>query len=226
MPGMVDRVGRTGRRMTLADEVHENIRFRIVDHHLAAGARLNIDALAGELGVSATPVREALARLASEGLTSYEPLVGYRVEPPLDADAFDQLMEARMVLEPPIAELAATRRTDGDIAALGDWRRKQDRGNAGLDRVRIAADVEFHQLVARCAHNAFLATALEDLRAHLHIYRLHNPVDSAEDTNVEHWAIRDAIVVGDGDSAADAMRKHLERSYIRHAQGLRSDDSG
>ena len=118
-------------RTTLADEVHDKIRSSVVSHELEPGSRLSIDGLAAELGVSATPVREALTRLASEGLASYEPLVGYRVEPGLGPAEFDQLTEARAAIEIELARLAAARRTEAHGGA-------QHRGAGQVDEARPA----------------------------------------------------------------------------------------
>lgn len=70
------------RRTTLADEVHDRPRTLNAAHELDAGERLTINTLATRLEVSATPGREALARMAAENLASYEPLVGYRATAP------------------------------------------------------------------------------------------------------------------------------------------------
>lgn len=208
---------RTGplRRRTLADDVHGALRTAIVDGSRAAGERLTIDALARDLAVSATPVREALARLATEGLAVYEPLVGYRVAPPLDTEAVDRLMEARVLLEPRVARLAAERRTEEDLHALDRGvlaAAESDEGGAG----RLAADRSFHGWVAGCAHNPFLADALADLRPHVHLHRsTRSPADQAQ-TDAEHRAIHEAVAAGDGAAAGAAMAAHLDRARGRH----------
>ena len=205
------------RRTTLADEAHEGIRAAIVGNEVAPGDRLNIDALSEQLGVSATPVREALARLAAEGLASYEPLVGYRVEPPLDAQAFDRLMEARVLLEPRVAKLAAERRTEADLETFDNQPLTPEDDGRGD---HIASDAAFHAWVAACARNPFLSSALADLGAHLHIYRLGQPAGRSNPMHAEHHAIHEAIAARDGGAASAAMAAHLERSYRRHEAGL------
>lgn len=202
------------RRRTLADEVHDELRRAIVDDALAGDGRLTIDALAEQLGVSATPVREALNRLASEGLASYEPLVGYRVEPPLDAAGLDSLMEARRVIEPRVAKLAAARRTDEDLARFDP--QLVAAGVADEPGDPVAADVAFHAWVATCARNPVLAAALKDMRAHAQIYRRGVPPGTIGNTAGEHRTIYDAIVAGDGQGSSAAMAAHLERAHRRH----------
>ena len=203
---------------TLADDVHERLRTLVVEHVLGAGERLTIDALARRLDVSATPVREALARLAAERLAYYEPNVGYKVTQPLDAEEYSALMEARLMVEPRLAGLAARRRSTADLRRV-----PRDVTSSVDRRAEIAADAAFHAWVARCARNQFLDSALSGLHAHLHIYRLHHPQDESGITAAEHHAIRDAVEAGDEDRAIHAMHAHLEGSYRRHAAGLPPD---
>ncbi|MFV2022260.1 GntR family transcriptional regulator [Micromonospora sp. LOL_023] len=100
---------RPARRLTLTDDVYETIRAQVMDHVVAPGARINIDALARGLQVSPTPVREALARLEADGLIRKRPLAGYTATPLLTRDEFEELVEMRLILETAAARLAATR---------------------------------------------------------------------------------------------------------------------
>lgn len=90
---------RPARRTTLADDVYESVRALVVDHAAAPGQRINIEALARRLEVSPTPVREALARLESDGLVRKRPLAGYPAAPLLSRGEFDELVEMRLILE-------------------------------------------------------------------------------------------------------------------------------
>ena len=205
------------RRTTLTDEVHDRLRTLIVDHELGAGERLTIDTLATRLEVSATPVREALARVAAEGLACYEPLVGYRVTAPLDADAYSALVEARQAIEPTLAALAADRRTSSDVAS---GRALVAPTPGSHRREAIAADAAFHGWVAQCARNPFLEEARAGLHAHVHLYRLHHPADVVGVTGAEHLEILEAIADQDSEDAARAMAAHLYASVARHSAGL------
>src|SRR4051794_32245065 len=88
------------RRQMLADDVYEAIKTMLMDHVVRPGARISIDGLAREFQVSSTPVREALARLESEGLAVKEPLKGYRATELLTLAEFDDLYRFRLLLEP------------------------------------------------------------------------------------------------------------------------------
>lgn len=211
-------------RSTLAESVYDTIRAAILQGRFEPGERLSIDALARRLGVSLTPVREALNRLAAEGIASYRSMVGYSVTSPLSAAEYDHLMEARFVLEPEIAALAAQRispgllaelRTRAEVSTSSDVESEYERF-----RHRTELDQEFHRFLAQVSENVFLRNALESLRAHLHIYRLFDPTAADSRTTSEHLRIVDAVVAGDPAAARDAMTRHLDGSYHRHAAGL------
>src|SRR3954466_3542759 len=108
----------TMKRATLGDDVYETLRGVILEHMLAPGERVNIDALSRELEVSPTPVREALARLESEGLVRKRPLAGYTVSPLLTRDEFHHMFDMRLLLECAAARWAAERATGAQRTLL------------------------------------------------------------------------------------------------------------
>ena len=95
------------RRSILSDETYSMIRAMIFAHEIVPGERVNIDALSVQLGVSQTPIREALARLESEDLIAKEPLKGYRATNLLSMKEFADLFNFRLLIEPYAAEQAA-----------------------------------------------------------------------------------------------------------------------
>src|SRR5258708_2522363 len=97
------------RRSTLGEGVYETLTALVMGHTLAPGDRINIEARARELDVSPTPVREALARLESDGLVRKRPLVGYTVTPLLTRQEFTDMFDMRLVLEGAAARWAAQR---------------------------------------------------------------------------------------------------------------------
>jgi DNA-binding GntR family transcriptional regulator len=106
------------KRSTLGDDVYETLRSAVLEHTLKPGDRVNIDALARELEVSPTPVREALARLESEGLLRKRPLAGYTVSPLLTRREFDDMFDMRLLLECAAARWAASRATEAQRLEL------------------------------------------------------------------------------------------------------------
>src|SRR5262245_57795215 len=103
-----DSPARPAPRQILTDNVYEAIKALVMDHAIAPGARVNIDALARQLQVSQTPLREALARLESDGLVTKEPLRGYSAAPLMSWKQLDDLYGFRLLVEPWAAGSAAT----------------------------------------------------------------------------------------------------------------------
>src|SRR5215218_6524921 len=105
------------RSYSVADLAYERIRSLVLSGELAPGTRLGQVELAGRLGISRTPVREALRRLGGEGLVEGHSNHGFRVAD-LGLDAVLRRLEVRAILEPGIAALAAERRTERDVEEL------------------------------------------------------------------------------------------------------------
>lgn len=208
----------TPRKRTLADEAYTELKSRVMRSELVPGAKLSIDGLAKQLAFSQTPIREALARLESEGLLARRPLSGYTVEPLLSAAEFDDLFEIRMMLEPRAARRAAEARPAGLVAAEADALLEAARTpGAGADKLDFTeADARFHNSVAELSGSAQLAKAIRRLDAHLHLHRAYIEPESIGETEVEHLEVADAIIAKQPLAAEEAMRRHLERSRIRH----------
>ncbi|MEO3923799.1 GntR family transcriptional regulator [Micromonosporaceae bacterium B7E4] len=227
---------RPARRTTLADDVYESVRTLVMDHAVAPGERINIDALARRLEVSPTPVREALARLESDGLVRKRPLAGYTAAPLLTRTEFDELVEMRLILETAsarrVAERFARRPTDGGDGSggsdgtageLAELRREaelpdQIPGTEGFAAIAAftAQDARFHHLLAERSGNRMLHSAVVRLRAHLHLFRLHFPTAHYGTSAREHLRIVDAVGTGDPDAADAAIRDHLLAAADRH----------
>src|SRR5258708_37996720 len=105
------------RRSVLADEVYEILKSKLMDNIVEPGSRLSIDGLSRDLGCSATPIREALARLESDGLVAKRPHYGYTAAPLIDSTTFDELFRMRLLLEPACALWAAQVATPRPITA-------------------------------------------------------------------------------------------------------------
>jgi DNA-binding GntR family transcriptional regulator len=208
------------RRSVLSDDVYEQLKSLIMEHRLAPEDRVNIDALARELDVSPTPVREALARLESEGLLRKRPLAGYTVSPLLTRAEFTDMFDMRLVLETAAARWAAGRADDAACAALRAEAAVSyvvsAPGKAGAHAAFTAADARFHDLIAMAAVNPLLREAITRLHAHLHIHRLYFPYAETGSTRREHESIAAAIAAADPDAAESAMRAHLTAARTRH----------
>ncbi|MFE9356264.1 GntR family transcriptional regulator [Streptomyces olivaceoviridis] len=105
-------------RTSVRESVFQALMALLMDHALKPGAKLSIDGLARELGVSQTPVREALARCESEGLVVHRPDVGYLAAPLLDQAGLNDLYDIRLLLEPTAAERATRLPSRGRALAV------------------------------------------------------------------------------------------------------------
>ncbi len=210
---------RVPKRQILTDNVYEAVTGLIMDHRIEPGTRINIDQLARDLDVSATPVREALARLESDGLVTKEPLRGYSTTALLDLPSFLQLYELRAILEPASARKAAEAPTDNDLQLLEEQVEAIERAEIGHAyqefRILPTQDASFHDTIARMSGNAYLRDTLSRLHAHLLLYRLVEDPNLGGVTSVEHRAILDALRGRDPDAAAQAMAEHITRSQHR-----------
>jgi DNA-binding GntR family transcriptional regulator len=202
---------------SIVDRVYVVLRDRIASGALPRGARLRQEALALELGVSRTPLREALRRLVAEGLVELEPNRGARVR---DASRDEVLgtYEARLVLEPGAARLGALR---GDAAAVRRMRRAiaEHRRHTADVPGALAANREFHLALVAAAQNAELTRFAE----HLWVSRISGTVYEAQrETPAElladadaHERICDAVERGDADLAERLTREHVEEGFSR-----------
>jgi DNA-binding GntR family transcriptional regulator len=204
-----------GSRVTLSDEVYESVKALIMDHTIAPGHRVTIDAISRQLDVSPTPVREALARLEADGLVVKRPMAGYTTTPLLTPAEYEHLFEVRLLLECAAAGRAARSWDPASGVAFPPMPAPTaDPGYAG-HAAFTSADAAFHDAVAAASGNPMLRDAITRLHAHLHIHRISFPgVGSTQD---EHDAIVAAIEARDETAASDAMRRHLEAARERHA---------
>lgn len=210
---------RQPRRNVLADEVYDILRDGLVSQRIAPGSRLNLDHLARELHVSNTPVRQALARLESEGLVTKEAYRGFTASELLDFRAIVELYEYRLMVEPPTAARAAQRRSIEGAERLVSM---CDEATVGQLLAAPPAESELpqrdHDFHLDVAHEAANTVVLDSLRAsvtRIGPYGGYGQPGAAAAAWDEHRAIAIAIRDGDPDAAARAMREHLTSGLNR-----------
>jgi DNA-binding GntR family transcriptional regulator len=170
-----------------------------------------------------TPVRQALARLESEGLVTKEPYRGFRVSSLLDLRSIKELYEYRLFVEPPTAANAARRKAHAQAVDLTDL---VDPAQVGADldaegshEAMSERDARFHCGIALIAGNRVVTEALERTYARTRRYQVYGRSDANTQTAHEHQRILEAIIAGDPEAAAAAMREHLMHGFerLRHA---------
>lgn len=211
----------------LSRTVADDLQRKIISSELKVGDRLPTEPkLMEEYGVSRTVIREAAACLVSRGVVDVRPRRGMTVRAPdgkglsesliaqlqMSNVSLSQLLQVRSVLESAMARLAATQRTERDIARLRDnLQRIKSAGPDRRDVVKI--DLEFHELLAEATHNPFFILVNRPITELLYSIYINKSEYMAfrPTTHAEHRAIVDAIVDRDPESAVAAIEKHLNR---------------
>ena len=201
---------------SVVELAYDELRARIVDGRLRPGARVGQAELADALGISRGSVREALRRLAGDGLVDFEVNRGFFVAD-VGLERVLERLEARLLLEPGIARLAAERRHEADLGAL----RRAVAAERAARTASAAHDASraFHAAIVAAAHNDALARVFDalwiaDVGRRLLASRRSQP-DWQEADVAEHEELLAAIEAGAGSLAESLMREHVESAW-RH----------
>lgn len=208
-PGSVFSARHDRRKVT--DWVYEELKAAIVDLRLAPGDPLREATLAGQLGVSKTPIREALTRLEQEGLVETTSFKGAVVTGYSRQDLIE-IYELRELLENAAARAAAESMTEADLARLSSVSRESRRLKKGDDAAGLAALLsEFDDVVFDQVRNSRIRALIENLRAHLtRIGHLTAEIPGRIDASVdEHEKIVAAIAAHDPELAERQMSEHI-----------------
>ena len=198
------------------EAAYQYIRSAIQGGRLRPGERLREIDLAEQIGLSRTPIREALSRLEAEGLVAHDATRGVVVAE-LDYSMVTELYYMREVLEGTAARLAAQHASDVEISILSDLCQQYEAA-LGDEAALTASNRRFHETLYRCSHNRYLlnmVTVLHDALFLLGRTTLGSPERAAE-TLGEHRAVVTAIRARDANAAEEALRTH-----IRNAQKVR-----
>lgn len=225
--GRTPRVS-AGRAATAVERIVEETRRRIKEGHFAPGQRLIEADLTRLLGVSRGSLREAMARLAGDGLVTMEPNRGAAVRVLTRVEVLS-ISAIREVLEGLAARLAATRIDDGDNRLQFEkvWKEmSSEKARANVNEY-VACNSSFHSAIVRISANEPLAQLLEQLRTPVYRFQFRSRLtpESLQLGHAEHSEIAEAILAGDTDRAERAMRRHL-RSSARLIGSLPDDAFG
>jgi DNA-binding GntR family transcriptional regulator len=220
---MSDGIPRGGlvRRPQLADEVATHLRGLIMSGRLRPGERVRLDDVAEQLGVSITPVREALLTLRGEDMVELEPRRGYVVAPLSKQDILD-VFTLQGDIAGELAARATGRLTPPHLADLSTVDRK-------LARVRRSADIEhlefeFHRTINRVAGARKLSWLLHTATRYTPARFLSSDPGWRATMRTDHEALLAAFSAGDPDQARAAMRRHFSDGADRLVKHL--DDLG
>lgn len=218
---------------SLKEQIFTSLRSAIIDGRLIAGNLYSVQSLANDLGVSRTPVREALIDLEARGMVSFERNQGVRV---LETSVHDlkEILTLRVLLEVPATFRAAEQATAEMLEELLQLVESAEALTSGVDALTKAQyqrvlenDRRFHATLLQGSGNRRLAEYVDHLRDLLAMRGLYT-VDAQRDLRQylsQHREIYDAVKRGDGSAAARNMREHLintGRLLLRRA----GDESG
>lgn len=209
--------------LPLRDVVFQTLRQAILHGELKPGERLMEIHLAERLGVSRTPIREAIRKLELEGLVVMIPRRGAMVASITEKDLKD-VLEVRLTLEILAGEVACERITPELLEELRrageEFERLQETGD--VNRLAVA-DVSFHEIIYAATGNARLINILNNLREQMYRYRLEylKDKDSHERLNREHQSIYTGIKNGDRKAVSAAVSEHIHNQEKAILAGIR-----
>jgi len=209
----------------IRDEVYQHLRDAILDGEFTPGEKLAEIDLVERLGVSRTPIREALQRLVQEGLLSTTANRGVRVRQVSAQEARDTYL-VRETLDGLAAELAARHHTDADATRLRDALTRLD-GASGHYREQTRLDLAFHREIVLASRNVALADLARGLEQRValikHLTRTYNDHPGTRD---QHHAILTAVLARDEQAAREAAREHVRTFATLVLQELEPHQTG
>ncbi|WP_460855247.1 GntR family transcriptional regulator [Nocardiopsis coralliicola] len=193
---------------TKSEVAYAALRDAIRSGELAPGERLLLQDLAGRLGMSLTPVRDALRMLAAHGLIEHRANHG-AVVAEFTPERAEEVYRLRTVLEPMAAELAAQRAAPAELAAMEAALAEVDRAVAdGRENDITDLNARFHHAVYSAAGSPYLQEFIDRLWNGVP-YQAISLAGRARASSRQHRAIMDALQAGDAPAAAEAMRAHI-----------------
>ena len=206
-----------GNKMTMAsdsyvDRAYERLKIMAIGYHLKPGERLNEGELARQLGLSRTPLREALNRLTTEGFLRFSPGKGFFCRE-LDPKEIYDLYQLRKALEVGAIKLSVQTAQDADIAALEQFLTETgpDAGGRSTEEL-VSLDETFHERLMSLSGNTEMLQVLRNVNAKIQFVRwvdmdrVSRPV-----TQAEHRQILDRVKARDEFGCIAALEKHIDR---------------
>jgi DNA-binding GntR family transcriptional regulator len=202
--------------LSLVNQAYRELKRIILEHQIPQGGKLNEGELASALGISRTPVREAINRLEKEGLVEIFPQRGAFVVQFSEKD-INELFLIRENLEGLAAYLAAEKMTGNDLVKLESCIQGFEEPYSKKDIQRYAReDFRFHQMIVMVSDARRLINLISTLHDHIRIFRLTTKgLSSRMSTSLaEHQSLIEALRIRDAEEAERQMRQHIR--HVRH----------
>ena len=215
---------------SLRDQVYDQVRKLILSGALTPGVRINLNELSDELGVSKTPLNEAIQKLLKEGLLTVKPRSGTFVSV-LDLQEVQESFGFREAIEVGAAAIIVERVTDAEIARLRALLDRMgallgDNGNPKRYDTFLRLDHQFHEEVVATSGNPLILDHYRQVNTLLQVARLKRRYFHAqyEGTHREHTAILDAMQARDAKALATACRAHLRHGFKKLVEAVPEED--
>lgn len=211
--------------LPLRDVVFKTLRQGILTGELKPGERLMEIHLANKLGVSRTPIREAIRKLELEGLVTMIPRRGAEVAQ-ITEKSMKDVLEVRKVLDDLSVELACERITEEEKELLKNVCVDFEEAVKTGDFAKIAkTDVAFHDIIVTATRNIRLSQMVNNLAEQMYRYRFEYIKDSTQHARLvqEHEEICQGIITGDKKRALEAIEKHIDNQEIAVLKQIRID---
>lgn len=231
-------------REPVGQEIHsirayQYLRNRLISGDFEPGTRLLYGPIGKEIGVSATPVREAAGRLANEGLVDLVPQIGAVVRT-MGRDELIEVYEVREIIEPGAAAIAARKASEEQIEAIGVELAKmfaaaKDQEKSGTEvagreikRAFDKADFAFHMRSLEATNNRAIVQTATQSHALIRVFGIRKNIhdtNSMKRTCAQHQAIFDAIASHDPDAAAAAALLHIQYGLMLYLKLMEQQDA-
>jgi DNA-binding GntR family transcriptional regulator len=213
MPPPVGQAGDGAGTASMVDDVYASLLLAIVEARLGVGTPLSQNKLAARLGVSRTPVREALLRLERDGLVQRLPETGFVVAT-ITRDEVQEACDLLSVLDTFVYTRAAAALSPPELEDLLELASSLvDHAEAGDTDAWRAADRRYHEVIMAAARNRFVAETLQQTRRRVQRFWLHEPHFDGRlrICSQDHVALTQAMVDGDLDVLTATVHAHIER---------------
>lgn len=207
---------------SVVDRVYEELKAMAVSYAFRPGERINEGRIATRLGVSRTPLREALNRLKTEGFLRFEPGRGFFCRE-LDPREIFQLYELRKAIETAAVPLAVARAEEAEIAALARFLDETGPSRDGASVAELTAlDETFHHRLMALARNDEMLRVLDNVNARIRFVRwIDMGSDTRPTTQGEHRAVVAALAARDVAAALAVLERHIDRRLDQITAAIR-----
>jgi len=213
--------------LPLRDVVFNTLRQAILTGELKPGERLMEIHLANRLGVSRTPIREAIRKLELEGLVTMIPRRGAEVAE-ITEKSLQDVLEVRRALDALIVELACERISQEELEQLDAACKKVEEAIAGKDLKKIAqADVAFHDIIVKATGNTRLVQMVNNLSEQMYRYRFEYIKDESKHQSLieEHRIIFESLKNSDKATASKTAKLHIDNQEASVMEQIKNERS-